>query len=349
MSVSRNLSNHILSYILLLCLAACSSRHENSFNGTVRHIARFPVESVLEGEKLPYIQSIGFYGCDLVYPYLLLSLGKQDSLVGIYDVDKKVFLADYFAYGPGPDDFNSFVIVDLHRDSLLCVNDVYRREFRMIRLHQTVQSGRMVYEQRLKHEDIHEQVFYTDSLLWMKSADDNQIRYLCSDTTYPKKRLYKEEIGERDLNHMLLLADAIKPDGSKLVSLAGILDQIDILSLTSADENLSVTTSVRLPTLSQWQDDDYAHVTDFYLGIPRCDDSCIMALHVDPETKRKELHVIDWYGNALAKWQLREDLVDFCVDWDRSQIYGITSEEEVYVYSFQILRAGCLAGKGSEG
>ena len=36
-------------------------------------------------------------------------------------------------------------------------------------------------------------------------------------------------------------------------------------------------------------------------------------------------------------------------DWDRSQIYGITSEEEVYVYSFQILRAGCLAGKGSEG
>ena len=316
-----------------LCLFSCTPKEKNSFNADIKYISHFPCEEELVGEKLSYIQDIAFYGCDLVYPYLLLSLGSQEFLTGIYDVDKKCFVRNCFAYGPGPDEFNSFIIIDIHKDSLLCVNDVYRKEFRIIRLDQTMLTGQMNYEKIVNYEGIHEIVFYSDTLMWLKNCNNNKISYTSTNPAYPERVLYKEKIGHRDLDNIRILADAINPDGSKLVLLAGILNQIDILSLTSADENISVTTSSSpLPTLKDMQKDDYAHATNYYVGIPRCNETCIMALHIDDKTGGKELHAIDWKGNALACLKLKEDLIDFCVDWERNQMYGVTSTEEVYFY-----------------
>lgn len=325
----------VLSIVALL-VVSCTHRVENSFNGKMRYLSGFGTVQVLSGEKLPYIHSIGSYGCDFSAPYLLLSLAKQDSLLGIYNVTKQVFLGNYFAIGAGPDDFSSFVIVNQQKDSLLMVNDVYKKELKIIRLVETVEQMQMVCLERLSYEGIHEMLFYTDSLMWMKSIEDGEMTYTCSNPEYPAVSLYKERIGNLDLNHMLLLADAIKPDGSKLVSLTGVLNQIDILSLTSTDENISVTTAKAPITFSELQDDKYEHAVDYYLSIPRCNDLYIIALHVSQDTRKKSLHVIDWQGNGVAEYLLREDLVDFCVDWKRQIIYGITSGEEVYAYQIPL-------------
>ena len=340
----------ISTCFLLLCLLGCHPYPENSFNGTVRYIDHFPYEQELTGEKLPYIQSLAYYGCELVYPYLLLNLGKQDSLCGIYDLEQEAFMGNFFAYGQGPDDFNAFVITDMHNDSLLYVNDIYRHELKAIRLAPTVKEGKIMYEQIQKYEGIHEMAFCIGSLLWLKSCGNDRITYACQpEQAGAEKTLYKERIGDKDLNHINILADAIKPDGSKLALLPGVLNQIDILSLTSADENISATTATKLPTLTALQEDNYADATYYYIGIPRCNDSCIMALHVHPQTQRKELHVIDWHGNALACLRLKEDLIDFCVDWERHRIYGVTPDEEVYRYDIPMpaLSPGTDTGQSS--
>lgn len=323
-------------FIVLMSLSGCDNETENSFNGEVRYISSFDTVQTLSGKKLPYINSIGFYGCDVSYPYLMLGLSKQDSLLAIYDIEKELFLGNFFSIGSGPDDFRSFIITGQCQDSVITVNDIYNKKLKMIRLPETISKKCAVYYNTLEYEGMHEMIFYIDSLLWMKNSIDDKITYTSSRVGYPIKTLYKESIGRQDLDNMLLLSDAIKPDGNKIVSLSGVLNQIDILSLDSEKGDISVTTSNELVTFKQLQKKQYKNVKDYFLSIPRCNDKYIFALHISHDTNKKSLYVIDWNGKGVANYLLDEDVVDFCVDWNRNVIYGITSSEEVYEYNFAL-------------
>lgn len=333
-SSSRTQILFVTLFIILMSLSGCYNKTENSFNGDVRYISSFDTVQSLSGEKLPYINSIGFYGCDLSYPYLMLSLAKQDSLLAIYDIEKELFLGNFFSIGSGPDDFRSFIITGQCLDSVITINDIYNKKLKMIRLPETISKKRAVYDNILEYESMHEMIFHIDSLLWMKNLIDDKITYTSSKAGYPTKTLYKESIGKDDLDNMLLLSDAIKPDGNKIVSLSGVLNQIDILSLDSDIGNISVTTSNELVTFKQLQENKYKDVKDYFLSIPRCNDRYIFALHISHDTNKKSLYVIDWDGNGVANYLLDEDIVDFCVDWNRNVIYGVTSSEEIYKYTF---------------
>lgn len=326
----------ITLFISLLSLSGCYNETENSFNGEVRYISSFDTVYSLSGERLPYINSIGFYGCDVSYPYLMLSLAKQDSLLAIYDIEKELFLGNFFSIGNGPNDFRSFIITNQYLDSVITVNDIYNQKLKMIRLPETISKNSAVYHNILEYEGMHEMVFYIDSLLWMKNLIDDKITYTSSKVSSPIKTLYKEPIGRYDLDNMLLLSDAIKPDGNKIASLSGVLNQIDILSLDSDIGNISVTTSNELVTFKQLQKNKYKNVKDYFLSIPRCNDKYIFALHISHDTNKKSLYVIDWNGKGVANYLLDEDIVDFCVDWNRNVIYGITSSEEIYKYTFAL-------------
>lgn len=332
-------------FIVLMSLSGCYNETENSFNGEVRYISSFDTVQTLSGEKLPYINSIGCYGCDVSYPYLMLSLAKQDSLLAIYDIEKELFLGNFFSIGSGPDDFRSFIITSQCVDSVIIVNDIYDKKLKMIRLPETISKKRAVYDNILEYEGMHEMIFYIDSLLWMKNLIDDKITYTSSKVGYPIKTLYKESIGRHDLDNMLLLSDAIKPDGHKIVSLSGVLNQIDILSLDSDKDDISVTASNELVTFKQLQKNKYKHVKDHFLSIPRCNDKYIFALHISHDTNKKSLYVIDWDGKGIANYLLDEDVIDFCVDWNRNVIYGITSSEEIYKYTFDLNRTSGILEK----
>ena len=72
---------------------------------------------------------------------------------------------------------------------------------------------------------------------------------------------------------------------------------------------------------------------DYYISIPRCNDSLIFALYCNKEENgKKEFHVINWEGKALFKLFINEDLRDFNIDWQNGKLYGITNNDIVYVY-----------------
>ena len=67
---------YFMFFILLFCIVlVCScSNTTNISNGEQVFIDIFDNTYYLKGEKLDYIQSIGFYGCEIHYPYLFLNL-----------------------------------------------------------------------------------------------------------------------------------------------------------------------------------------------------------------------------------------------------------------------------------
>ena len=64
--------------------------------------------------------------------------------------------------------------------------------------------------------------------------------------------------------------------------------------------------------------------------MPRCKDDNILLLHNGEHSM--EFILIYWNGNGLAKYIIKEKLIDFSVDWDQETIYGVTDDEKVVSY-----------------
>ena len=77
---------------------------------------------------------------------------------------------------------------------------------------------------------------------------------------------------------------------------------------------------------SVYQDD----LPDFYISMPRCNDDSILLLHNNQ--KNYEFLLIDWSGKGIARYTIKEKLMDFSVDWLRQTIYGVTENEKIVVY-----------------
>ena len=131
---------------------------------------------------------------------------------------------------------------------------------------------------------------------------------------------------------MMSLADCLKPDGKMIASLTGVLNQIDILNLEDSTQNFSVKMGDG-PTSIEDIRQNRETLYDYYISIPRCNDSLIFALYCNKEENgKKEFHVINWEGKALFKLFINEDLRDFNIDWQNGKLYGITNNDIVYVY-----------------
>lgn len=325
----------------LICILISCKKNENLFNGTVKQIVQFSQEQTLLGEKLPYINNIAFFGCEITYPYLLLHLSKQDYFTGIYDVSQGKYIGDFFRKGEGPSEFLNFVIINQKMDSVLWIHDLTRQGIKAIHISKTIDSGETVINEEISYKGYSDPlvVFRTkDSGLWIKNfsvADGVTYSRFKSDisNTIP---LYNKELSINDLNKTKTLADCIKDDETQIASLTGVLNQIDILDISHPERNISVTTSSEMITFDHLVSTHDNDLIDYYLSLPRCNDSFIIALYNNEHEQKKELHLIDWNGNGLCKYKFNENIIDFCIDWKNQVIYGVTKKEEVYRYNIEL-------------
>lgn len=332
--------NKIFLYcLILLFLLGCNEKPAFS-DARIVYVNDFEISQSLKGEKLDYINHIGFMGCELMYPYLMLNLYKQPNYVALYNLLERSYEGDYFTKGGGPDEFADFVILNQNNDSTFWVNDLGKRRLSEYAITQEDGKVQMVRQNIVKYnhllDDIYS-VFINDvnSPFYYKcfSVEEGVSIRKSLDATkiYP----YNRKFTMNDMNHFTMLADCMKSDGTKMASLTGLFDQVEIVSLTSTEENLCLATS----PVKSWASyentsrDEYAYP---YLSLPRCDDRYIATLHDDSGTK--EFLVFDWMGNGICRCPVNENLVDFAIDWERNVIYGVSDDEGIFIYDVSFLK-----------
>ncbi|MDR1170266.1 MAG: TolB-like 6-bladed beta-propeller domain-containing protein, partial [Prevotellaceae bacterium] len=125
--------------------------------------------------------------------------------------------------------------------------------------------------------------------------------------------------------------------GSKIVSSAGCLDQLDILDIVHPDKSISVTENDYLF--------DYEYIKslgdnskDFYL-FSCCSDNLICASYY--RSNIMEIHIMDWNGNPVCKLILDRKIKDFTVDFDNGFMYTVSlGEERIYRYDIRDMLNG---------
>lgn len=131
-------------------------------------------------------------------------------------------------------------------------------------------------------------------------------------------------------------ADRIKPDLSKIAMGMLMFNQINILDLKE-NNNFTITAATGNTYLSKKYLDEHEPII-YYCDL-ECTDKYIYALYVNQKMSEwqriahpTEIHVFDWNGNAVYKLKTQETLLNIDIDETGQKIYGLATEEQVFIY-----------------
>ena len=185
-------------------------------------------------------------------------------------------------------------------------------------------------------------VFYlNDTCLLIKDFDINKGLYYYKYNPRTEEKIgndyimYNYPLTYPLMNKILTLADAIHPDGDKIVSITEAFDQIDIINLEDALSNISVTTNKHIVDYNYVNNTDREELKQYYFDIPYCNENAIFVLHYSEQQGQTEVHIINWTGEPIAKLYLDRKIRGMDVDEFQNCLYGIEESTE-HLYKFDL-------------
>lgn len=331
--------------IVVSVLCSCSGGKKSFFIGDIKVIS-FEKQCSIQGEHLN-IDSIGVSGVNILGRYLIVQIYGSHYLTQIYDLETLDLIGDFLLKGHGPNDFGYIDIIKKEYP-YFWVQDRLYENVQLINIEEIIGNKQTTAKKKLRYDNIVEPLnaFYiNDTCLLIKSFNvDKGLYYFYYN---PQKSILSNEVimynypitSDILYGKMIPLADCMKPDGTKIVSISGILDQIDILDIHYPEKSISVTT-----TNYQY---DYKYIKNvrsdemktFYFSYPYCSDKFVFALYENEDVSPPhniELHIIDWDGNPLQKFSLDQRIGFFSIDFDSGYMYGVSEiEEKLYRYNIK--------------
>jgi hypothetical protein len=340
----KTLRLFVLVLFVATALNSCSDK-KNFGIGSIKTV-RFEKEYTVTGEHLN-VDSIGVNMVMVIdNRYLLTGLYSQEYYAKIYDLESLDLIGNFFRKGQGPDDFIDPILSQV-RSPYLVIDDWGRRSIKVINIPESINSidGSLSTKYTAKYSNVEiadpEKVLYAnDTLLLIKSYDRN--RETLSYFKYnPVKQKVTDEImmfnypitADIRYKNMAVLADCIKPDGSKIVTSTRSLDQLDILDIVHPERSISVTENDYLS--------DYEYVKSLgdnnnaFYSFSCCSDNLICAMYYGGsyDSNVMEIRIMDWNGNPVCKLVLDRKIMNFTVDFDSGFMYAVSWEEErIYRY-----------------
>jgi hypothetical protein len=329
---------------VVIMFDSCSDK-KNFVIGSMKTIY-FEKEYKVAGEHLD-VDSIGVAGVRVLDQYLIVETYRQKCYAKIYDLRSLDFLGDILCKGQGPGDVRSARVGQV-KSPYLWVEDGGLNSIKIVNIHETMNDANrtLSIKNTIKYwnagfADPETALYVNDTLLWVKSFDrDNET------VSYFKYNPVKQEISDeislfnypvtsdiRNERLFIALLDCIKPDGSKIVSSNGILDQLDIYNLVEPDKSISVTLNDYLFDYEYVKYSD--NMTLFYVTVD-CSDNLIYALHWNSAENTYDLHIIDWNGNPLCKLIFDRIIRNVTIDFDTGFMYGVSGRGEDRIYRYDI-------------
>jgi hypothetical protein len=332
-----------LLLLIAVAICGCSDEKKPFFIGNIK-VINFEKQRSISGVHLN-VDSIGVDDVAVLGPYLILGIYGSPYLTKIYNLKTLDFIGNFLFKGHGPNDFGYIDIIKTAYPYFWIQDRLYEN-VQLINVEDIIKDKHAAAKKVLHYGNIVEpfNAFYiNDTCLLIKSFDVNKGLYYVyynpkNGNLSRKVVMYSYPVTSDILyNKMIPLADCMKPDGSKIVSISGILDQIDILDMHNPEKSISVTTTNHQYSYEYIKNTHSDEMKTFYFSYPYCSEELIFALYENKDTKNLnniELHVIDWEGNPIYKLFLDQRIDIFSMD--SGFMYGISKiEEKLYRYDIR--------------
>ncbi|MDR1056246.1 MAG: hypothetical protein LBL90_10625 [Prevotellaceae bacterium] len=334
--------------IIAVAISSCSNEKKSFFIGNVK-VINFEKQHAISGEHLN-VDSIGINSVTVLGGFLIMAIYGDPYLTQIYDLKTLDLIGKFLLKGQGPNDFGYIDIIKKEYP-YFWVQDRAYENIQAINVENLIGNTQATVK-KIRYDNIVEpfNAFYVnDTCLLIKSFDVSKGLYYFYYN--PENGALSHEItmynypitGDILQAKMIPLADCMKPDGSKIVSISGVLDQIDILDMHYPEKSISVTTANYRYSYEYIKNTHNDEMKTSYFSYPYCSDKLVFALYENNDIKNSnniELHIIDWEGNPVYKLFLDQKIEAFSVDFDNGFMYGISKvEEKLYRYDINDILA----------
>ena len=330
-------------HLLIIILLLCSCNPKNIFQDyEMIHVTTFPITAELSGEKIA-LSPEGILALHVTDTFMIVHQIKLPEYMTVYGQKSLHKLKTLLTKGRGPNEFRDFTYrgqyCNRNHNTEIYFSDINKSSLYALDLTQSIQQDSLVIKRIAKIPYPSFPTFLTDSFYISKTflIDQKKIAYILHDSLAHTIHAYPlyDHVSDIRYNQMGS-ADQIKPDLSKIVMGMISFNQINILDL-KGNRNFSITTS-HSPT---WLSEEYFENNDYtiYYCALSCTDEKIYALYVEQKIsewqrvkKPVEIHVFNWEGEALYKLKIKENLLNFDIDESSNKLYGLATEEEIFVY-----------------
>lgn len=327
--------------LLVFLLTGCNQ--ENVFNVEKKYvISNFPESKTVEGVELE-VDLLGVTDISGYDSLIYLNTPKLEKMYRIVSQNTGETLAERITRGQGPNELlNSFrpkLYEKIGDDIYMTIIDYAEKKIRKINIDKeiildsiNIDVGhiRGIYGAH-KYDNEH---LFVDYL----QLDTLSQRYGLMNVDNGNVMTFSQKIDGADIgglgnSYLLATSPAFNSKSKKYAAAMMFLSQINIIDINNPENSFCLMTSDYNLTMSQ-----VAKSSDrkrFYTDIDS-DENLIYALTQAGQQNGRALHVLDWDGKPKIEIRINEPIERIYLNSKTKTLYGITYNENLYVYNLNL-------------
>lgn len=348
----------LILVLIPFVFASCRKNESNVFLDNVELLVKeFERSFVLEGHEV-LVPVLGISDICIYDTLIVFSSSKDDKFYSFFSVDDLAFYGSYITRGNGPNEFVSMrrpLFFEKKEDEILIAfYETTKSQLLFFNLTESQRSQSAVFSEKrvsfnglmgiygcypLNSNEYFIDYIDIDKVTQHYSVFDLSLNQLVSDNL-----AIDMDLEELDNSFLLATATAFNSHQMKYASGMKFMDQINIYNIESPHLSFSISTSQKRDNPSEVECKAMPEKMEYYFDL-RSTDSYIFGLYANQNRKDwamenmpATIHVFDWEGNALVELKTQEKIVSFDVDSKNKKLYGLTIDEQLYIYDLPDLR-----------
>jgi len=283
--------------------------------------------------------------------FLVFTTPKLDTLYSVSSLNTYVHLGNFVTKGNGPleqlGSFEPLSVFSTDSSTSISIYDFYTSRYYKWDLTNSMKCSAPVFTDTVRFSDmpglykIHSldnEALFIDYINPSELNQHYAVYHIPSEKIIDDKAALISGITELSNSYLLTTSTSFSLANRKYVSAMGFIDQLNIYDLERPEESKALTIHKKRMGMQEVERTPMPEKMEYYVGV--CSNSsCIYALYANQNRKDWALNetpatiqVFDWNGNPLCELKTKEKIVQFDVDQNNRKLYGLTIEEDLYVY-----------------
>jgi len=329
----------------------CREGGKEIFLGSsVPHVVEFKNSLLLEG-TLVDVDNFGAADVFIADTFIVFTTPRFDTLYSVSSLNTYGHLGNFVTKGNGPlellGSFEPLSVFSTANSTSISIYDFYTNRYYKWDLTNSIKYSAPVFTDTVRFSDmpglykIHP---LDNELLFLDYIDPSELNQHYAVYHIPTEKIMDDKVallsGITELANSYLLATCTSFSlvNRKYVSAMGFIDQLNIYDLDRPEGAKALTVHKKRMGMEEVERTPMPEKMEYYVDV-RSDASRIYALYANQNRKDwavnetpAVIQVFDWDGNPICELKTKEKIVHFDVDENGGKLYGLTTEEELYVY-----------------
>lgn len=336
-------------FSLIILMESCTiTPKDKSILAVKNKVIELNKASDLKGEKLN-LEVMGLVSGNLTDSlFLLRSLDSINSLK-VYNCKTLEFYGELFKTGQGPGEYLNMSTEGQYENTpngiKLWVYDTLIKKMRLINISKSLQKKAIIQEREYDIDASLQNPYYINDTCLLSTFYTGNNMSLCVFNPANKKRTdffnFYNQYSEGDFTTYIAGNAKLKPDKSKFAYAFIHLNQVLISSANGKDKfSISIGAPISKDILDKTA---IKNRVKYFSSIAVTDDQIWLSYNGLPKnilnsSENKEpckIIVLDWNGNLLYYFKLKNRLAKIFIDSKKDVLYGIDKEENIIRYDIK--------------